>query len=108
MKSLNNDKENVEIPSYNKRKAMNIFDQNYGYETMLTDACSPAIESGVHLATGIQELIDQFDLLYGIFCRFDEALEYYEKTMVEFKKDVVNKYIELKRTIRKEAKRQEK
>ncbi|MGF7535336.1 hypothetical protein AAGG74_16930 [Bacillus mexicanus] len=105
---MNNDKEILEIPSYNKRKAMDTFNQNYGYETMLIDACSPAIQSGGHLATGIQELVDQFELLYGIFCRFDDALEYYEKTMDEFKNDVVNKYIELKRIIKKEAKRQEK
>jgi hypothetical protein len=74
---------------------------NYSYETIVKDACWPAVEGYCHLATGIDEVKNDFNSLYGTDLTFNEALKLFDKTEQDYIKDVITTFKQLKRTNRK-------
>jgi hypothetical protein len=83
---------------------MKTFGYDYNYETIVGDACYPAAYGYCHLATSISELKDDFSHYFITDLSFEDALEYYNKTEEEFTRDVIKKYIETRRKIRKDEK----
>lgn len=75
---------------------------DYNYETIVGDACYPAAFGYCHLATSIAELKDDFSHYFGTELYFEDALVYFNKTKEEFIQDVIKKYKETRRKLRKE------
>jgi hypothetical protein len=73
---------------------------DYDYEVLLADACWPAVEGHCCLATGILEVKDGFNLLYGTSQSFEEVLQVFNKTEHEYIQDVVHWYKAIRRRIR--------
>ncbi|MGN5650923.1 hypothetical protein [Bacillus sp. Brlt_9] len=74
------------------------------YENLLMDACGPAIKGLAGLSTGLYEVMNDYQCLYGTDETFEMALKRYNKTLVEFKQDVVTRYKIEKRALRKSQK----
>jgi hypothetical protein len=74
---------------------------NYAYETIVKDACYPAIEGHCHLATGIDELKNDFSGLFGTDLTFEDALVLFNKTEEQYVNDVVKLFIKTRREMRK-------